>query len=128
MLGKSRRGQGEIRTLLGQGTRIVGDVIFDSGLHLDGRVEGSVVAVPGTPAVVTVGTHGSVQGNVEAPEVIVEGSVEGNVFASERVVLGPTACVVGNVVYKLIEMAGGAEVNGKLVHRDEGSVDLDPAD
>ena len=125
MLGKSRRGQGEIRTLLGQGTRIVGDLIFEGGLHLDGSVEGNVLALAGTQAVVTIGASGTVRGSVEAPQVIVEGTVEGDVFASERVELGPCARVVGNVVYRLIEMASGAEVNGKLVHRTAGSVDGD---
>jgi cytoskeletal protein CcmA (bactofilin family) len=38
--------------------------------------------------------------------------------------LGPTARVIGNVYYNLIEMAIGAEINGKLVHQPEGQVPL----
>ena len=34
----------------------------------------------------------------------------------ERVELGTTARVIGNVFYNLIEMAIGAEINGKLIH------------
>ena len=41
-----------------------------------------------------------------------------------RVQLGPTARVIGNVYYNLIEMAIGAEINGKLVHQPEGQVPL----
>jgi cytoskeletal protein CcmA (bactofilin family) len=44
--------------------------------------------------------------------------------ASQRVELGPTARVIGNVYYNLIEMAIGAEINGKLVHQPEGQVPL----
>jgi cytoskeletal protein CcmA (bactofilin family) len=38
--------------------------------------------------------------------------------------LGPTARVIGNVYYDLIEMAIGAEINGKLVHQADGKVPL----
>ena len=53
-----------------------------------------------------------------------DGIVKGDVFASRRVELGPTARVTGNVYYNLIEMAIGAEINGKLVHQPEGQVPL----
>jgi cytoskeletal protein CcmA (bactofilin family) len=46
------------------------------------------------------------------------------VYANQRVELGPTARVIGNVYYNLIEMAIGAEINGKLVHQPEGQVPL----
>ena len=58
------------------------------------------------------------------PYVVLHGIVKGDVFASQRVELGPTARVIGNVYYNLIEMAIGAEINGKLVHRPEGNVAL----
>ena len=44
--------------------------------------------------------------------------------ASQRVELGPTARVIGNVYYNLIEMKVGAEINGKLVHQPQGKVPL----
>ena len=58
------------------------------------------------------------------PFVVLHGLVRGDVVASERVELGPTARVIGNVYYNLIEMAIGAEINGKRVHQPEGQVPL----
>jgi len=58
------------------------------------------------------------------PNVRLNGIVRGDVFANQRVELGPTARVIGNVYYKLIEMAIGAEINGKLVHQPDGQVPL----
>jgi cytoskeletal protein CcmA (bactofilin family) len=55
---------------------------------------------------------------------VLNGIVRGDVIASERVELGSTARVIGNVYYNLIEMAIGAEINGKLVHQPEGKVPL----
>jgi cytoskeletal protein CcmA (bactofilin family) len=52
------------------------------------------------------------------------GIVRGDVYAYQRIELGPTARVIGNVYYNLIEMAIGAEINGKLVHQPEGQVPL----
>jgi cytoskeletal protein CcmA (bactofilin family) len=54
------------------------------------------------------------------PHVFLNGTVKGDVRATERIELGPKARVIGNVQYKLIEMAIGAEVNGKLIHESEG--------
>ena len=45
--------------------------------------------------------------------------VIGDVHVSEHVELMSKARITGNVYYNLIEMAIGAEVNGKLVHSQE---------
>ena len=59
------------------------------------------------------------EGGVSASHVRLNGTVKGDVKATERIELGPRARVIGNVQYKLIEMAVGAEVNGKLIHESE---------
>jgi len=117
MFGKTQRKQPEIRTLIGDGTRVIGDIDFEGGLHLDGQIEGNVVARQGVDATLSVSPNGVVEGSVQAPQVVLNGTVKGDVVATERVELGPTARVVGNVVYQLIEMAIGAEVNGELIHQ-----------
>jgi len=33
--------------------------------------------------------------------------------------LGGTARIRGNIYYKVLEMAAGAQVNGQMVHQDE---------
>ncbi len=58
-----------------------------------------------------------VEGSVSVPHVVLNGTVKGDVSARERVELGTTARVIGNVYYNLIEMAIGAEINGKLIHQ-----------
>ena len=45
--------------------------------------------------------------------------VIGDVHGGEHVDLASKARVTGNVYYNLIEMAIGAEVNGKLVHTQD---------
>lgn len=106
---------GRIDTLVARTTRLQGDVYFVGGLHLDGRVKGNVRSESGASATLSVSEHGSVEGSVHVPVVVLNGTVKGDIHASERVVLGSQAKVHGNVYYGVIEMEMGAEVCGKLV-------------
>jgi cytoskeletal protein CcmA (bactofilin family) len=83
--------------------------------------------------------HGSIEGEVRVPYVVLNGEVIGDVYAAERVELSAKARVSGNVFYNLLEMAMGAEVNGSLVHckneqkllsyqNDSGDADSDEAE
>lgn len=124
MFGKKQRRHTVVETLVGPNSKIDGDVHFKGGCHIDGLVRGSVSADPDTDSALSISDIGSVEGGVTVPNVVLNGIVKGDVFASERVELGPTARVTGNVYYNLIEMAIGAEINGKLVHQPAGQVPL----
>jgi cytoskeletal protein CcmA (bactofilin family) len=117
---KQKRQATRIDTLVGRNTEVVGDIAFSGGLHVDGRVNGNIVATNDTNAIVSISEHGEVEGEVRVPHVVVNGKVLGDVYASDRLELAPNARVAGNVFYNLIEMAAGAEVNGKLVHQPGG--------
>ena len=111
-----------IDTLVGKAARVNGDVEFEGGLHLDGRVAGNVRAVGAPHASISVSEHGAIEGSVEVPNVTLNGAVKGDIYATERVILGPQARVHGNVHYGVIEMTLGAEIKGKLVPLPSGSV------
>ena len=124
MLGRKQRRHTVVDTLVGANTRISGDLHFTGGCHVDGTVNGSVTADPDSKSALSISEGGNVDGGVTVPYVVLNGIVRGDVFANQRVELGPTARVIGNVYYNLIEMAIGAEINGKLVHQPEGQVPL----
>ena len=109
----------KVSTVIGQGTVITGDVAFSGGLHLDGTVKGRVSGDNDSRATLTISEQGQVEGDVHVENLILNGMVIGDVHASERVELAANARVTGTVYYRLLEMAMGAEVNGKLVHREE---------
>jgi cytoskeletal protein CcmA (bactofilin family) len=113
---KSKSKPQRIDTLIGAGTRIIGDVHFSGGFHVDGHVKGNVDALPDSGATLSVSDAGTVEGSVSVPNVILNGTVTGDILAHDRVELGATARVTGNVYYGLIEMEMGAEINGKLIH------------
>jgi len=124
MFSKKQRSHTVVETLIGSNSKLNGDLYFRGGCHIDGTVNGSVSADPDTDSALSISDIGSVDGGVTVPYVVLNGIVKGDVFASQRVELGSTARVVGNVYYNLIQMAEGAEINGKLVHQPEGQVPL----
>lgn len=124
MFGRKQSGDSVIDTLVGSNSRVNGDLNFSGGCHVDGTVKGNVNADPESDSALSISEEGSVEGGVSVPYVVLNGIVRGDVVASKRVQLGPTARVIGNVYYNLIEMAIGAEINGKLVHQPEGEVPL----
>ena len=124
MLGRKQRRHTVVDTLVGANSRISGDLHFSGGCHVDGTVNGSVTADPDSKSALSISEEGNIDGGVTVPYVVLNGIVRGDVFANQRVELGPTARVIGNVYYNLIEMAIGAEINGKLVHQPEGQVPL----
>ncbi len=107
---------GRIDTLVGPQTVLQGDLAFAGGLHIDGRIVGRVhPSAAGAEATLWIGEQGSVEGRVEAQQVVIHGAVKGDVHGHERVVLGATARITGDVHYGAIEMTLGARVDGKLV-------------
>jgi cytoskeletal protein CcmA (bactofilin family) len=124
MFGKKQRRHTVVETLIGSNSKLYGDLHYLGGCHIDGSVKGNVTADPDTDSALSISDIGSVDGGVTAPYVILNGIVKGDVFASKRVELGATARVIGNVYYNLIQMAEGAEINGKLIHQPEGQVPL----
>lgn len=115
MFSRDTKPNARIDTLIGKAARVQGDVEFEGGLHLDGRVAGNVRAVGEQGSSLSVSEHGAIEGSVEADNVTLNGSVRGDIYATERVVLGPRARVFGNVRYGVIEMTLGAEIKGKLM-------------
>ena len=124
MFGKKRSRSPGIDTLVGKGTRVVGDVHFAGGFHIDGHIVGNLTAEDESGALISISEQGCVEGIVTCPSVILNGTVKGDVIASEKIMLGTRARVIGNVYYELIEMAIGAEVNGQMIHQPPNKVRL----
>lgn len=114
---------GAIDTLIGPQVTIRGDVVFSGGLYVEGHIQGKVIAEAGERAVLTVAEQGSIEGEVQAPVVVINGRMVGDVHALERIELATKARVQGNLHYKVVEMSAGAQLTGRLVHADAMAAD-----
>lgn len=111
----------KINTLIGQHTTINGDICYSGGLHVEGEIKGNVVAINGMDSVLILSETGVIEGDVRVPNMVLNGTVHGDVHATRHLNLLANTRVNGNVYYSLVEMAGGAEVNGNLVHSKENA-------
>ena len=118
MFGKKKAfSSARIDTLVGQGTVINGDLIFSGGLHVDGKINGNVIAEEGSSVILILSEYGRIEGEVKVPNMVLNGEIVGDVYGSTRVELAPRSRIKVSVYYNLLEMAIGAEVNGGLVHQ-----------
>lgn len=115
---KSPRHGNAVETLVGPRAVIRGDIRFSGGLYVEGAIHGKVLADDGSAAVLTIAEDGRIEGEVRAPVVVISGQMTGDVYASERVELAANARVQGNIHYKVVEMAAGATITGRLIHAD----------
>jgi cytoskeletal protein CcmA (bactofilin family) len=106
-----------VDTLVGKHSRIVGDILYTGGVHIEGEVEGNLMAEEVDKGFVVVSESGMVKGEIRGPTIIVYGTVNGDVYATGTIELSAGAKINGSVYYNLLEMANGAEVNGNLVHQ-----------
>ena len=115
----NRKKQPAIRSLIGEGTLVQGELRFDAGLRIDGEVIGDVLATDPSSLLV-ISENARVQGKVMAGHVIINGRVEGPVVATTLLELQPKARIVGDVHYEALEMHQGATIDGVMKHQAGG--------
>jgi cytoskeletal protein CcmA (bactofilin family) len=106
--------QPPIRSLIGEGTVVHGEVRFSDGLRIDGEVHGDIVAVGDDPNILVISEKARIHGKVNAGHVIINGSVVGPVQSDELLELQPKARIMGDVRYETLEMHQGATIDGEL--------------
>ena len=104
MFGKGSR---KLETIVGDGTRVVGQVGVKGTIRVDGIVEGDVHA-----DWVVVGETGKILGNIRSRGVVVGGSVEGNIDAAESVELMGKASMTGEIRAPKLAVCEGAVFDG----------------
>ena len=120
--GDQKQSKVRIDTLVGRNSRIDGDLRYKGGLHVDGEVHGNVQQEEGSESTLSLSQQGIIKGEVRVAIITLNGTVEGDVHAEKRLELGPEARVTGDVYYNLVQIAVGAAVNGKLVHKPSAPV------
>lgn len=103
-----------IKSLIAQGSRIEGNLIFSDGLRVDGEIIGDIRANPDSPSILVISESACVRGEIHADHVIINGTVQGPVRTSDLLELQPKARIEGDVSYKSLEMHQGAVISGQL--------------
>jgi cytoskeletal protein CcmA (bactofilin family) len=98
-----------ILNIIGQGTRINGDLISNGDFRVDGAIEGGVKV--GQRLV--IGGTGKILGNIEADSATVAGHIKGNVTVKNVLELKPSAKIDGDIITNKMVIEAGAQFNGR---------------
>lgn len=98
-------GNQEFPTVLGPDATFKGELSFEKGMRLMGRLEGKV----STPGRIHVAKEAKMHADVEAGGIIIEGEVNGNLSAGDRIEMKNSARYEGDMrAAKLIVEEGAA--------------------
>lgn len=96
-------------TIISSGVVIEGKVSSNGNVRVDGTVKGDIVAQGN----LTVGEHGTIQGQLTGDVVSIGGKVEGTVNAKDKLVLESKAVLKGDLITKILVVEAGAMFEGK---------------
>ena len=109
---------GRLSSLLAQDTCLRGDVVFDGGMRVDGRIEGNVLGKPDGQGLLVLSEKGTIVGTVKVHDAVINGRVEGDLEVEHFLELQAGARITGNISYRTLKLDCGATVEGKLVRMD----------
>ena len=116
--------QNRIDTLIGAQTTITGNIEFNGGLRVDGRIRGDVSEAGSEPGTLVLSEHGRIEGTINVSHVVINGEVVGPVSARSYIELQAKSRVTGDVRYRSLEMHMGAVVEGKLIYLNDAAREI----
>ena len=97
-----------INTIIGDNSRIEGQLIASESTRVDGTLRGKILS----ESTVIIGEHGVIYGDIDGSEILVAGTVYGNLHAQQRIQITETGRVVGDLFTKTLVIDEGASFKG----------------
>lgn len=94
--------------LIGNGTKIVGDITSAGDVRIDGTLTGNI-SISGK---FVLGPNGSVEGNITSAHADLSGEIKGTVTVSETLSLKSTAKINGDIITSKLMIEPGALFTG----------------
>ena len=92
-----------------EGTKIIGDLVSESNIRIDGEVHGNVTST----SKVVIGDTGYIKGNLTCQEADVEGKIEGKLLIEGLLILREQAKVHGDIHTSKLHVEEGAVFLGE---------------
>jgi cytoskeletal protein CcmA (bactofilin family) len=97
-----------VNTIIGEGTRVKGDVTVEGSIQVDGEFEGAVDATD----TLVVGETGKVDGDASVANAVIGGRMYGNVFASGKIELKRGSQLLGDIKTRGLVIEDGVVFQG----------------
>jgi cytoskeletal protein CcmA (bactofilin family) len=94
--------------LIGNGTKIIGDITSNGDVRIDGHLIGNIVIT----GKFVLGANGIIEGNVTSANADLSGEVKGIVTISETLLLKSSAKINGDIVTGKLAIEPGALFTG----------------
>ena len=104
-------------SVLGPTLRFRGELSAQEDLIVQGSVEGSITHTQS----LTIGTDGTLKGDIRARVIVIDGKVDGDLYATESVSIRATAKVKGNVFAPRVGITEGAFFQGQIEMQPSGA-------
>jgi cytoskeletal protein CcmA (bactofilin family) len=104
-------------SVLGPTLKFRGELSAQEDLIVQGSVEGSITHTQS----LTIGTDGTMTGDIRARVIVIDGKVEGDLYATESVNIRATAKVKGNVFAPRVGISEGAFFQGQIEMQPSGA-------
>ena len=111
----------KLSSLIAEDVVITGDVSFASGLRIDGRIKGNVLAHPvegQTRGLLVLSDKGHIEGSVRCGDAVINGTVTGDLNVENFLELQSNSRVSGTIRYQHLKMDVGATIDGQLTKAD----------
>jgi cytoskeletal protein CcmA (bactofilin family) len=100
----------DLRSFLGEGTEITGEVRFSEIMRVDSQISGTIVSDSGSLLIME---KGCVKATIQVGAVEVSGIVEGTITAKNSVKIHSTGRVYGDIYTPALIIEHGAVFDGK---------------
>lgn len=102
---------GSLYNSLTVGSKIIGTIITDSDIRVDGTIEGEVKCA----GKLVIGEKGNVVGTIECQNAEVMGTVDGKIDAKHTLALRATSNIKGEIITQTLTIEPKAVFNGTCV-------------
>ena len=95
-------------SIIGNGTKITGDINSNGDIRVDGSLTGEMI----TKGKVIIGETGKIKGEINCKNSDVEGSIEGKIIVAQLLVLKTKARIKGDIITNKLAIEPGCQFTG----------------
>lgn len=94
--------------LISSGTKIVGDIISEGDIRIDGQLKGNI----SSKGRLVIGESGTIEGEIECANIEISGIVKGRIHAADLLSMKASATIVGDIVAGKLSVEPGSVFTG----------------
>jgi len=101
----------QAHSTIGNGISFRGELIGTEDLHIEGKIEGTVIMAGQN---LTIGKQGELNANIHVQNISIQGNLTGDVLAEELIEIKQSAVVKGNLIAPRIQLEDGGKFRGSM--------------